>query len=74
MLYTADVQNVKNVLEYINSTRSLIQTAYKELNSTEGNFKLEFIKVLSAIDTDLSELFDKVQGVVTCVDESGVVS
>ena len=74
MLYTADVQNVRNILEYINSTRSLVQSAYEELNSTEGNFKLEFIKVLFAIDADLSGLFDKIQGVVTCVDESGVVA
>ena len=74
MLYTADVQNVKNILEYINSTRELIATAYGELDNTEGDFKGEFLKVLAGLDADLSGLFDKVQNVVTCVDESGIVS
>lgn len=74
MLYTADVENIKNILIYINNTKTFISSAYTALNGTQSEFKIEFIKILDAMDNDLDNLFDAVQNVVNCVDESGIVS
>lgn len=74
MLYTADVNNVKNILNYINQTKQLLIDAGNELRDTQTEFKQPLLDVLSSLDTDLDTVFDAVKEVVTCVDQSGIVN
>lgn len=74
MLYTADLNNIVNVLTYISNTQKLICEAEAELNNTESEFKPEIIKILESMYERLDDLSKALQNVSTCVDDSGIVT